>query len=452
MFSLASFIFLLGSLMLAALFNPAAAYAAVLCLFGIKQWGQSTTQMFSQHLPTFVNYVVGIIVLICAARQWKNDQGFSKRYGTVWVLIACLYFYAYLSSLWAPLPIMNSRIVVMQWIAWFPYVLTIAIFSPFLINKIDDVINFAKWTIYIGGLTCALALFFGRWGYRGLLIEGISRADVWNETNPLAMATLGGTVAICGFLMSLHEEVRLRKYLFLLVIPIGVAVIIRSGSRGQLVSLFLALLIGIPALLKRSSGAGVRNLIIGLGVVVLLTDIIFTQGLIGGDYQVMASRWSLAETTEAASGRIDMLKVLLDKAGGNIFTVIAGIGNSGSFALFDIYTHIAPLEIFAEEGLIGFSIYVAILILTFINFRKLMKASNNMLDRRLHQALSVLWILFLFEFFLSAKQGTLLSSIYVFAYAAMLDRLVNRLEKEQPPVQEEGESLQFPHKPDNLMA
>ena len=87
-----------------------------------------------------------------------------------------------------------------------------------------------------------------------------------------------------------------------------------------------------------------------------------------------------------------------------------------------------------------------------MNYIKLLKLANTSSRDDLLIASSLLFTLFLFELFLSCKQGSLLSSIYVFAYAAMLDRLVNRLETEKQPVQEEGESLQFPHKPDNLMA
>jgi hypothetical protein len=451
MFSLLSFLALLGLLVLAALASPAAAYAAVLCLFGIKQWGQSTTHLFSQQLPTFVNYAVGLIVLVSAARQWLKDQADINKYGIVWVLICCLYSYAYISSFWAPVPILTPRIVVMQWIAWSPYVLVIAIASPFLIIKVEDVVNFSKWAILVGGLTCALALFFGRWGYRGLLVEGVTRADVWNETNPLALATLGGSVAICGLIMSFYEDVRYKKYLFLIVIPLGVSVIIRSGSRGQLLSLVLALLIGLPSLLRKNSGSGVSGLLIAFAAVVVVTDIIFTQGLISGDYKTMTDRWSVSESSEAATGRFEMANVILNKATSDPLALVAGIGNSGSFAFFDIYTHIAPLEIFAEEGLFGFGIYIAIFVLTYKNFRKLIEISNTGMDSQLHQSIAVLWILFLFEFFLSCKQGTLLSSIYVFAYAGMLDRLVNRINVEKPVTGENESLVEKPIKPENLM-
>jgi hypothetical protein len=105
----------------------------------------------------------------------------------------------------------------------------------------------------------------------------------------------------------------------------------------------------------------------------------------------------------------------------NFFTAVFGLGNSSSFQVIGFYPHIAGLEVVAEEGLLGAALYAAIIVLAIRSIRRI-SGQPELTDIE-RSVLATLTGLFVFEFILSWKQGSLLSSVYVFAYAITLARL-----------------------------
>jgi O-antigen ligase len=101
--------------------------------------------------------------------------------------------------------------------------------------------------------------------------------------------------------------------------------------------------------------------------------------------------------------------------------MIFGLGNSSAFPILGIYPHIAGLEVLAEEGFVGALMYLAII---YFAARSVLRIAGrpDLSDFR-RNALGVLTGLFVFELVLTQKQGSLLSSFYVWAYAITLARL-----------------------------
>jgi hypothetical protein len=137
--------------------------------------------------------------------------------------------------------------------------------------------------------------------------------------------------------------------------------------------------------------------------------------------EIDSARWQRADSGEAVTGRLASAETLLNASTSNFFTAVFGLGNSSSFQVLGIYPHIAGLEVIAEEGLIGAALYAAIIILTVRSIKRI-SGQPELTDIK-RNVLAILTGLFVFEFILSWKQGSLLSSVYVFAYAITLARL-----------------------------
>ena len=128
-----------------------------------------------------------------------------------------------------------------------------------------------------------------------------------------------------------------------------------------------------------------------------------------------------------------------------------GLGNSSAFHILGIYPHITGLEVLAEEGFLGAVLYSTIILLALRSIKRI--ASAVKLSDKKRNTLAMLAGLFVFEFTLSCKQGSLLSSVYVFAYAIMLARMEATLKDDVVVTDASNElvsvaSPQFP----NLMA
>ena len=415
MIGIISYSLLLLALFIGAWRRPAIGVAAVLCLYGLKQWGQSSTAIVAEYRQ-FTNYAIFVIVLIGVIRVAIKRSCVLCRAPTVAVLVLVLYVYALLSVTWSVDPANSFE----QWIASAPYLVMIALLAPLLISSLDDVYVAFVWTGLAAGAICALALFLGHWGDRGLVVFGHQALEDSSniylyETNPLALSTLAGTAfVIAALLLGRANGTPLRVFA-LICIPIALAVVLRSGSRGQLIGSVISLLIALPIAFRikdtRSLSAlfAIAVVVLGLGL--------WSASLV----EINASRWANSQATEDVAGRFEMAQALLSASASGLLTTIFGLGNSSSFQVLGFYPHIAGLEVLAEEGIVGASIYIAIIILTIRSIRRI--GSHQQLTDRGRGALAMLSGLFVFELILSWKQGTLLFSVYVFAYAIMLGRL-----------------------------
>jgi len=409
MLGLVTFFGLLLALLIGTLRRPAVAFAAVLCLYGLKQWGQDTSPFLVEH-RTIANWSAAVLVAIALLRpRERNNPHLTPTSSLPWVLGVALYGYAFITLAWSP----DWKVALAQWVSQAPYVLVVALFAPLLLSNTPDVKRICDWTVMIGTTLCALALLFGHWGARGLLVNGDLTAT---ETDPLAIAGLGGTICVAAVLAFPGAPWR-KKLLYALAVPVGLAVILRSGSRGQLVATGLALLVGWPLVSARRS----LWTWVALAVIALVLDLVgawlFQQ--LGVD----SYRWTGAQSQEDITGRLAMASALLQHAIAHPASLVFGLGNSSSFYYMGIYPHIAALEVLGEEGLIGATIYLCMVASTLQSILRIKAIHREPADSGARYALGVLTALFVFEFVLTLKQGTLLSSTYAIAYAAMLGRM-----------------------------
>jgi hypothetical protein len=415
MFGLLTYLGILVGLAIAAWRRPAIGIAAVLCLYGLKQWGQSTTAFFSEYRQ-FTNFAVFVITVIGVVRLVQKRGCLFCKLPLNASLVFALYLYAFTSVVWSPDPQTSFD----QWIVSGPYLVTIALLAPLLVEDLQDARDAFRATAIAGGALCALALFFGTWGGRGLVVFGHAALqddqDIYRyETNPLALSTLGGTVFLIAAMSLGRPNKALWRAFALACIPVSLAVILRSGSRGQFLASGAGLFVGLPIAFRLRDTRSLATLML-IAVVVLGLGW-WSTSLV----EIDTTRWSNGQASQDVEGRFAMAETLLGAATRNPLTALFGLGNSSAFSVVGYYPHITGLEVIAEEGLLGAALYFTILVLAFRSVLRIMGRPGLTDSHRV--ALATLAGLFVFELILSWKQGSLLFSVYVFAYAIILGRL-----------------------------
>jgi hypothetical protein len=395
--------------------RPAVGLGAVLCLYGLKQWGQSSTAFFSEYRQ-FTNYAVFVICVLGVIRASRMRSCVFCNTSTTALLVLAMYAYAFVSISWAPDPQMSLD----QWITSAPYLVTITLLAPLLLTGVNDTRTAFIATALAGAAICALALAFGTWGDRGLVVFGHAAlqddSNIYRyETNPLALSTLAGTVFLICALSLGRPNGLVMRLLAMGCIPITLAVILRSGSRGQIIASGAGLVVALPIAFRPRDGKSFATLIF---IAVLVLGLGWWAASL---VDLNSSRWSNTQASQDVEGRLAMAQALLGASTSNFLTTIFGLGNSSAFKVVGFYPHITGLEVMAEEGIVGSAIYFSIL---FLAFRSVKRISGQFeMSESERNGLAILAGLFVFELILSWKQGSLLFSVYVFAYAIALARL-----------------------------
>jgi hypothetical protein len=415
MFGLVTYSSILLALIIGALWRPTVGVAAILCLFGLKQWGQSSTAFLAEH-SEFTNFAIFFVALFGLFRAAQRRSCVFCQIPVVTVLILALYIYAFISITWT----LDPAAALDQWLAEGPYVVTVAFLAPLLFSDFKDTRTAFTWTALTGTAICILVLAFGAWGNRGLVVYGHEVVkggeNIYEyETNPLAMSSLAGTVVIITTLWFARPNRTFLRVLAVICIPIAVAVILRTGTRGQLIATGAALVVALPIAFRlrelRSTATLLFAAVLVAGMGWWATSLV----------EVDSARWESSRSAEDVAGRFANAELLLRASTADFRSTLFGLGNSSAFKLLGIYPHITGLEVIAEEGLIGAVLYFAILFLAVRSITRIISRPDFTDLKR--NVLAMITGLFVFELLVSWKQGSLLISVYVFAYAIILARL-----------------------------
>ena len=104
------------------------------------------------------------------------------------------------------------------------------------------------------------------------------------------------------------------------------------------------------------------------------------------------------------------------------YTWVFGLGSSASYdkEIVGFYTHVIPIEILAEEGLFGFSLFILIIIFSIQNIIKIVRLVDRVgLNRNV---IVVLGSSSLFMLIVSFKSGALVGAYYLFLFPILIER------------------------------
>lgn len=416
---------------------PAIALVGILCMFSLELWGQVNFSFLVAH-QSITNLALGLLVamalgLMAMKRQLKRPIG-----GTAHLCVIMLFFYAFVSTLWTPVPDQAHDL----WRTQAPYLMVFLIFVPMLVQTEKDIrIGLVGFLIFGSVLAVALVVFVD-WGYRGLVAN--SSGDYERGFgNPLALAQLGGYVAIVAMLMRFESK----SYVFLKWAVIGVSLLLlaRADSRGQ----FFAAIFCCAAFYPMSRGyVNLKGYIAGL----LLSVTLVGAGYFG--YQKLApdlvdqgllversfDRWNVDVLEATYGARIENAARLLDRTYDSLPSILFGLGNSASYdpRIIGGYPHIVALEILGEEGLIGFALFLGVLIAGARSIGRLRGHAGEHPAQRC--IIAILGALFLFELILSFKQGAMIGSASLFLFPILLERFATIMaERDSVSIDDESE-------------
>lgn len=411
MIGLSVYVAIAGGLFIALWKYPAVALAGVLCMFGLEQWGQATTPFFAQH-HTATNYLIGgILVLSLIVLGRKKGFSIFAGYPPVGWLILALFLYAFASAQWAP----RSDISLNLWASRWPYLIVIVVLSPLLITQSRDLRDANIGLLVIGGVLTILLLLFVKWEARRIVLDH-------ELGNPLAVSTIAGMVALIAILSDPWPESRWWVPFKWALVGLCLALVVRSGSRGQLLGTILISIACWP--ISRRLANVKQFVVLGLAVFFLVaaTNWAIQEYSSQQTYRADGSRWSEHAAEEGVSGRLNNAMLLLRLAYESPETVLIGLGNSASYdpRVLGIYPHFVPLEVLAEEGLIGFGLYALILYYVLRSAVRSFRLIGDKPKERL--LLGGLVGLCMFTLALSFKQGSLLLNLEPFMLAIILGR------------------------------
>lgn len=405
---------IVGGLFIALWRYPAVALAGVLCMFGLEQWGQATTAFFAQHQTATNLLIGGLLVLALGIQLFRKGFTMLTGYPLVGWLVLSLFVYAFASAQWAPRPDISLGLWATRW----PYVMTIVVLSPLLVTNQQDLRACNVAMLIVGGTLTLLLLFFVKWENRLIILDhGVG--------NPLAVSTMAGMVALIAVLADPWPGSKLWLPFKWMLVLACLFLVVRSASRGQLLGVLIASVLCFP--ISRSLVSVKQFVILGFVVIFLggATTWAIQEYSSKQTYGKRESRWSEEGAKEDVYGRLSNAIRLVQLAYESPETTLLGLGNSASYdpRILGIYPHFVPLEVLAEEGIIGFGLYVIIVYCVYRSaIRSYRLVGDTGSDRLL---LGGLVGVFVFTLLLSFKQGSLLGNLEFF----MLGIIISRYEK-----------------------
>lgn len=381
--------------------NPGIALGLMWSTYALEQFLQYVAPIFVRYgsLLNFamVGLVLGSILSAMAAGKMKRFRLSKAHYWwAALILLACI------STTWSPNP---SYSWVKLKIA-IPYIVGFSVLAPFCASDQVQVDKAIRVSVYFGGLVL-LGTFFCSFGSRSLVIAYDSAGNAI-EGNPLAMATYGGYVFItCVFSFYAWSGNQLTQALKIAIAILATYVIVRTGSRGQLIAVFAVCFVWVPITAEMAlKRANIFMLAVGF---VVLVGVLYLASSFVEQQSDLLWRWRTGRLQQDQEGRFELTTLLLKEYYAGGFGVwLFGLGGSASFYFLKTYSHVVPLEVLGEEGLIGLIILAGFILIVFRSGFKVMRKPD--LPQATRVNMGALMCLFSFHCLLLFKQGTLLGS------------------------------------------
>jgi hypothetical protein len=421
---------LIGGLVLFVVKRPAMALGGILCTYGLEQWSQSQSAFFVEH-GTLTNAVTLSVLLLALVIKIRRGERIL-RWTPVSKAAVVLLGFALVSVLWSP----YFEGSVEQWRKQAPYILSFIVLSPLLITRPEDIKDAFQSTLVFGSILLLLLMFTTQVQAGGRGIQMATEMQVADGVtissgNPLAIASLSAYVALLAILMNFKHKSLWWSLARWIIVIIAMILMVRSGSRGQLI-VFLMILPGFAVMSWRPrSPLKLASLAMGLIFLVTVSGWVLTEYADANRWNIDTFRAEVADSKQAV--RLNYVHRLIDYWNQSpAYHAVVGLGNSAAFDpdIIGEYPHVVLVEVLAEEGVVGLVLFVAFVFLTCRSLWRLyLLAARDPVWRSL---VAVAGALFIYEFMLSFKEGSLIGNVYMFTFAVMLGRFEQVLHATQP--------------------
>lgn len=405
------FALLVCLLLIAALRRPPICIAAVICMYGLEQFLQAKDSLFVER-GSWVNIAMALVVGVgFGVRFWK--RGLQVRTTpSFWITLA-IFLISFFSFVWSKTGPAGREV----WFGSVPYLLVFVGMAPFLVEKLEDLNISYRWTLWMGSLLAA-ALYFGTdWSVRGIELVGsqiTGKGKVVGLTGaPLAIAELGGTIAIIAALMD-FKRIPLWAVVKWLLVALGLMLAFRTQSRGQVLATFVVILIYFPI---SGRTVGLKAIVAGIFATIVLSVLFYVL------FPMMnPGRWRIAD--RAMEGRLETVQLMTQDFLESPQYWLFGTGSGSSWNILGTYPHNVPVEVLYEMGFCGVTLMILFALMLLKRLRLVI--ADKDLDPADRRVLATTFALVTFFFAISLKQGSLYSSNSLFMFAILADRLTYR--------------------------
>lgn len=222
------------------------------------------------------------------------------------------------------------------------------------------------------------------------------------KSNPLALAEMGGLVALIAALVVYEGKSQILVVLRAAAFLSGLGLAIASGSRGQVIAAALMAVLFYPVARKVKDIKQFFLLVVGLGFLGLIMFATFKLFISTEN----AARWDITLMLDSLQDRQARVGMLLRAYLENPASWLQGLGtNYFSYITgtdYD-YCHNVLVEISTENGVIGLILFIATYYFTIKESRRLFALYSE--DPSLRATSALLMAIFAYNAFLSLKQG-----------------------------------------------
>jgi hypothetical protein len=289
------------------------------------------------------------------------------------------------------------------------------------VQNVDEATEGLHGTLIAGAILSAALVFFVEWGYRGFESEVFAGVAI---RSPLAVAQLGAIVFVLSMIYTPWRG--LYAVVAIGLIAISVILVIKSGSRGQLIAMIAAAFLFVPIARGWSISRGYALWLIAVAVV--LGAIWATLPDLSGIFTGQENRFDTDRAVVDYEERVTLAHVLLNRyLSSGVLELLFGLGSSASFSprIIGFYPHIVPVEILCELGVVGFSLFISILFLTVravVRFMSTISQLPAAADAR--RVVASLAALALIELLVSFKQGSLIRDVNLFLFPVLIEGII----------------------------
>ena len=393
--------------------QPAKALIMIYCMFVFEQWAQANHILFLKK-SWVTNVLIGVIVLLGALRQYTRRGHRLEKWSFGTKTIWTLFLFAFVSIGWS----VNPQTGIDIWQEKFPYLLTALFLVPWILKGEGDLVIVYRDFIIVAFVLIAVIFMTTDWSIRRIVL-----ASEWVEVvgNPLEVATLAGLLMVVAVFFATSKATGMWGVFGLAALVLGTVVIVRTGSRGQMIAALLVIATLLPIKLRLTSVKFV------VASIFLAFAAITAMNLAVEQYWKGMKRWDQELALQDIASRLSQSTKLLADWWNDLAAIAVGFGNSASFDLIGYYPHIVSVEILAEEGVIGLVLFI--MFLSWLSVMFLRKIKDRAIAENERTTLFIAAAVFLYFFLLSFKQGSLVGSQMLFMSGIVLSGLVRRGKK-----------------------